>query len=374
MKKIGILTYHASHNCGSMLQAYALQTVLKQRYDAEVEIINYTNKGAKNLYGILDLRIAKSAIVNNINRLSHLPIVIESRKNYQDFLHNHLVTTSNEYTRAEHLKELDGHYDIIIAGGDQVWNLKCPDADDVYYLGFADKSRKIAYSPSFGGNNINKVADNKEKYREWLRAFEKVSIREPNGQKWIQELTGMEVPIIADPTMLLTKEEWCSQFNLEKINEPFIFNYAFFHNRDEGNKAIQKISEITGLPVYTLDLKSWAFYRLDKYGIKRYKKTGPIAFLELMSQAELVLTQSFHGTLFASMFHKQFWSYRGPVIHSKDDDRAIAIMNQLGLSDRYQIIDELPQMDFMKKIDYAKTDLLIEELRQNAFAYLDSFM
>ena len=58
-KKIGIITFHSSHNCGSMLQAYALQTVLEKRYGAEVEIIDFSNKGSRNLYGLFDFRLKK---------------------------------------------------------------------------------------------------------------------------------------------------------------------------------------------------------------------------------------------------------------------------------------------------------------------------
>ena len=158
------------------------------------------------------------------------------------------------------------------------------------------------------------------------------------------------------------------------MDEKFIFNYAFFHNRPEANAAIQKISEKMGMPVYVLDSKSWAAYRLDKYGIKRYKMTGPIAFLTLMENAEWVLTQSFHGTLFSAMFHKNFWSYRAPSVNKPGDDRAIAILKQLGLADRYQVIDDLPNQNFTKTIDYANTDALISKLRSDAFSSLDKIM
>ena len=111
-----------------------------------------------------------------------------------------------------------------------------------------------------------------------------------------------------------------------------------------------------------------------KYGIKRYKMTGPIAFLTLMENAEWVLTQSFHGTLFSAMFHKNFWSYRAPSVNKPGDDRAIAILKQLGLADRYQVIDDLPNQNFTKTIDYANTDDLISKLRSDAFSYLDKIM
>ncbi|MGN1131304.1 MAG: polysaccharide pyruvyl transferase family protein [Ruminococcus sp.] len=372
--KIGIITFHSSHNCGSMLQAYALQTVLNKKFNQDAEIINFVNKGSKNLYGYIDFRPKKSAIRHNLHTLCHFPVVKKSRADYMEFSDKYLKIAPKEYHNSKQLSELNGKYDIFVAGGDQVWNLLCPDADDAYYLDFVKDAKKVSYSPSFGGNNINNVADDTEKYDRLLKDFDFLSVREPNGQKWIKELTGIEVPIIADPTLLLTKEEWLSQFELPKIEEPFIFNYAFFHNNPQANTALQKMSKEMGMPVYMLDMKSWHTYRLDKYGIKCFEKTGPLAFISLMANAELVLTQSFHGTLFSALFHKQFWSYHAPIIKKKDDDRATAIMKQLGLSDRYVVIDDLPNQDYLKKIDYSNTDKLINDLREKAFKYIESFL
>ena len=372
--KIGIITFHASHNCGSMLQAYALQTVLNKKFNRDAEIINFVNKGSKNLYGYIDFRLKKGAIRHNLLTLCHFPVVKKSRADYIEFSDKYLKVAPKEYNNSKQLTELNGKYDMFIAGGDQVWNIVCPDADDAYYLDFVKNGKKVAYSPSLGGNNINEVADDTEKYDKLLKDFDFLSVREPNGQKWIKELTGIEVPIIADPTLLLTKEEWLSQFELPKIEEPFIFNYAFFHKNPQANTALQKISKEMGMPVYVLDMKSWHTYRLDKYGIKCFEKTGPLAFISLMANAELVLTQSFHGTLFSALFHKQFWSYYAPTEKKNSDDRAIAIMKQLGLSDRYVVIDDLPKMDYLKKIDYSNTDKLISALREKAFEYIESFL
>lgn len=71
-KKIGIITFHSSHNCGSMLQAYALQTVLEKRYGAEVEIIDFSNKGSRNLYGLFDFRLKRSALKHNLLTIRHI--------------------------------------------------------------------------------------------------------------------------------------------------------------------------------------------------------------------------------------------------------------------------------------------------------------
>lgn len=373
-KKVGIITFHSSHNCGSMLQAYALQSGLANRYNADVEIIDYINKGSRNLYGYIDLRLKRSAVEHNINTLLHLNAVKKSRRDYINFSNTYLVKSKEKYYNHIDLKKTNEKYDIFIAGGDQVWNILCPDADDAYFLNFVTGKRKVAYSPSLGGNNIGVVASSPQKYAELLNDFDFLSVREPNGKKWLESLVGGNIPIIADPTMLYTAEDWIKRFNLKRLDKPFIFNYAFFHNRPEANRAIQKISEELKMPVYIMDTKSWHFYHMDRYGIKCYESTGPLAFLTLMYNASLVLTQSFHGTLFASIFHKQFWSYRAPAIKKIDDDRATAILDQLGLRDRYVVIDDLPQMNFRKSIDYSNTDVLISNMRNKAFEYLDNIM
>lgn len=373
--KIGIMTFQASHNCGSMLQAYALQHTLSDKYGADVEIIDFANAGSRNMYSMIDLGLSKGAIINNINNIRYYKLFKKYHAEYEEFKKNHLVTSKNSYKSTKELIGIEKNYDMLISGGDQVWNVRCQDADEAYYLSFAKNVRKVAYSPSLGGTNINKANVDLGKYRQLLLDFECVSVREPNGQKWLRELTGREFPIIADPVFLLSHKEWLEQFELPGIEGKYIFNYAFFHNRNDANEAMRRISEETGMPVYVMDTKSWSLYHLDKFGIHAYSHTGPLAFLTLMQNAELVLTQSFHGTVFAAMFHKTFWSYRYSNSKKKsDDDRATAILDQLGLRDRYVVIEDLPDMDYMAKIDYTNTDAKIEKLREDAFAYIDSFM
>ena len=372
--KIGIMTFHASHNCGSMLQAYALQYTLTKKYGANVELIDFANAGSRNLYSMVDFRFKKDAIRNNINNLRYRKVLMKYHKEYEEFKNRYLVTSEKKYKSVKELVGVEKNYDMLISGGDQVWNVKCPDADEAYYLSFAKGVRKVAYSPSLGGVNINEAGVNLDKYREYLLDYECASVREPNGQKWLKELTGKEYPIVADPVFLLTHKEWLEQFELPTIDEKYIFNYAFFHNRADANMAMKKISEETGMPVYIMDTKSWTLYHLDKYGLKCYSHTGPVAFLTLMQNAELVLTQSFHGTVFAAMFHKTFWSYRSPIVKNKADDRATAILDQLGLLDRYVVIDDLPNMSYLEKIDYSETDAKIKKLQEDAFKYIDSFM
>ena len=91
-----------------------------------------------------------------------------------------------------------------------------------------------------------------------------------------------------------------------------------------------------------------------------------------MKNASLVLTQSFHGTLFSALFNRPFWSYNWEGMHNPEDDRAIAILNQLGLENRYQMIEDLAKnKDILQPIDYQAVNEKIETLRKQALAYIE---
>lgn len=368
--KIGILTFQASHNCGSMLQAYALQYVISKKLGYDCELINYANSASRNMYGLFDLRINRNFIRENWQHLLNLNAYRASIKEYNDFSKSHLVL-SEYVTTIQGLKEVSKKYDVVIAGGDQVWNVRCPDAGKEFYLNFSNDVKKIAYSPSLGGNNILTKADNLEVYKELLGDFSSLSVREPNGKKWLEELTGRAVEIVADPTLLLSPEEWSTLLPIYEIKEDYIFNYAFYHNRPETNRILQSISAKLGMPIYVLDYKKHAVCKLDKFGIKRFAHTGPLAFLGLMKNAKLVMTQSFHGTLFSALFNRNFWSYNWVETHNPDDDRATAILAQLGLEDRYKMIDDLEDYpDILSPIDYTLVNERIEDMRIKGMDYL----
>ena len=372
MKNIGILTFQASHNCGSMLQAFALQYVMQRELDANVEIIDYSNKMSRVMYGLFDYRLSRGAIKKNLEKISHLLPYIKYRNEYLEFSKRYLKKSDRYLKNTEQLQEYSKKYDILIAGGDQVWNVRCPDGGKEFYLNFTHDVRKIAFSPSLGGTNILKAADDVDAYRKYVNEFEMLSVREPNGQKWLQELTGRDVKIIADPTLLLSKAEWQEVLPIPEVEGNYIFCYAFYHNDAYVNEYLMKISQKLNMPVVIMDTKSYVFYHLDKYGFVKHPHTGPLAFLGLMKNASLVLTQSFHGTLFASLFNRKFWSYNIPAYFRSDDDRATAILDQMGLPEKYILIDDLLETDILKEIDFKPVNRNIERLRNDALNYIRS--
>ena len=112
----------------------------------------------------------------------------------------------------------------------------------------------------------------------------------------------------------------------------------------------------------------------ERYGFQLYEKSGPLAFLGLMKNARLVLTQSFHGTLFAAKFNRNFWSYKNAVVRDPDDDRARCILNQLGLIDRYQTFSDLKEMDLFAPISYNLVNKQLDELHKNGRQFITDFL
>lgn len=119
--RIGIITFHASLNCGSMLQAFALQNVLAEKYGAEVEIINYSNWGQRNYYANWDWFLRPAVLRSNIKALFHYDAIEKMRTDYLEFENQYLNLTPKLMKHKHELNGIDKNYDIVVAGGDQVW-------------------------------------------------------------------------------------------------------------------------------------------------------------------------------------------------------------------------------------------------------------
>lgn len=378
--KIGILTFHDSHNCGSMLQAFALCNILREVFNQDAEIIDFANEGSRQMYSLWNKHVLYKSgkpnvdvILTNLSNLLHLKSIKKVMDDYNHFSKQYIHKSIKAYKKTSELIGIEKNYDMLISGGDQVWNIRCTDADDAYFLSFAHNVKKVAYSPSLGAMNILKYAKNPNKYRAYLLDYNCLSVREENGQKWLQELTGRNIPIVPDPTILYSVKEWCEVLPVPDLPSDFIFNYAFSYGNDDNNKLLKYISDRYNLPVYIIDARSFYRYKLgERFGFRLYEHSGPLAFLGLMKNAKLVLTQSFHGTLFAAKFNRFFWSYKNAVVRNPDDDRARCILKQLGLIEHYQTFADLKDMDLFSPIDFDSVNTRLDELRKDGLKFIEN--
>lgn len=368
MKKVGILTFHHSYNCGSMMQAVALQNVVKQ-LGIKSEIIDFSNEGQRQLYRTWFPGNTVRNIVKNSILLFHQGRLNECNSSYEEFMKKHMILSQKKFSTMRELSA--GDYSTIIAGSDQIWNITIDDSDDAYFLPWAKDVKKIAYAPSFGAKNILKYAEDSSRYAGYLRKFAYLSIRENNGKKWIHDLIGVDVPVVLDPTLLLTSSFYDTLIEpVNNIPEKFIFYYAP-HYDTKINDLVTEISKKTNLPVVGFNSKAFYVKGLDKRGFILPDKENPATYLFLIKNASLVITTSFHGTVFSSIFRKCFWTVKtGGMLG--DDDRVATLTNMLNLNDRLISIAYNDTFDYMVEKDYSVYEKRLSEYKKESMKYLSN--
>lgn len=340
--KVGLITFHKSYNCGSILQAYALQKTI-ELLGHSCEIIDFSNEGQRRMYSVLVWpRRFKDLLRDGLYSLYYFPMK-RHNLDYKDFINKVFKLQGREYHTSEELckENVEKKYDVIICGSDQVWNTKCRDADDAYFLNFVSQAKKIAYATSMGAERIKTQGIERENhYRKLLSTFDAISVRENSAQKWIGELTDKPVCITADPTLLLDNiyfDKLCLKERI--VSKEYIFYYSFGYNHGI-NKIVKELSQKTGLPVFVMNAEFWGRQHLYTYGFHLVKHSGPAVFLRLIKDAKIVVTTSLHGSIFSAKYKKCFWYIKG-ADHDPNDDRSTSLLTQLGLKDRFVDRDEL---------------------------------
>lgn len=302
--KVGIVTITIGENIGNKLQNYALQeTILKYANDCQtIRFGNNDNNKNKRIKEFLKKTIFYKKYKNKIIRTNNFNKFLKKIR-YSDFI------VSNDNIPIEKLNE----YDYFVAGSDQIWNLHYKENSKVFFLGFCDSNKKIAYAPSFGSSIIpNDVPDN---IKEWISDIKYLSVREEDGKKIVNKLTGRtDAEVLVDPTLLLDKYEW------EKIaekpqwhnNEKFILNYFLGELSEQRRKEIERVAKENCCKVINILEKNDPYYGC-----------GPAEFLYLEKNAFLICTDSFHSSVFAFIFDRPF------VIFEREEKNIVSMNSRL---------------------------------------------
>ncbi len=301
-KSTATMTFHAAHNYGSVLQAYALQQVIKKMGHTN-QIINLRTERQKECYKVFTKRKGLKYVFKNAVRGLYCQSLQKRYDKFEDFINNYLDITQ-EYTSEDALRNADLQYDCYIAGSDQIWNPIPADFDWSYYLSFVKTGRKIAYAPSFGPLASLGDADTQQYIAEYLNGFDVISVREKGSADNVKQMTGTRPQIVLDPTLLLDKEEY---FKLIEDQKPifegeYLFFYTLFADKERMD-IVKQISNELGLPVITSNFSNQ--YDIITPFKKKYD-AGPLDFLNLVRHAKLSVCSSFHGTVFLCHFQYTF--------------------------------------------------------------------
>lgn len=357
MKKIGTITFHSSYNFGSCLQAYALQEFVNKITKCNYEIINLRNNTQKYYYLSC---YEKKGLKNFIKRIIYIFEYKNfklRRINYELFINNYLNITKE--VNKEELSTLN--YDYYISGSDQIWNINCFDFDWNYYLEFVKKGKKISYAASFGPISNKYIVNDVKRIKNNLLQYDFISVREPSSYDIVNDIANIKPNINVDPTLLLEKKDYEKLISNRLIKGKYIYLYDIGCKKEYYELA-KKISKITNMKVVvTKDNIKLVF---NKNFVKCYY-AGPKEFLNLINNAELVLSSSYHGTLFSIIFEKPFYTLNGDKdLRIKNILKLLHLDSRIINSDNYiDKIKDINNIDF----NYCKKIINIERKRSKDY-------
>ena len=358
--KTGLVTFYHIHHYGALLQAAATERAVES-LGGQCEIIDYYVNQNNDLFrkptGI------GSAAADAHTALHYRPLKARYQR-FEQFAKDHLRISAHRFESLEELRSAQLPYDLILSGSDQIWNPKIfPDGhfDPVFFGAFSQR-RKIAYAPSFGVPHIPEGME--EELRGYLKQFSHISVRERQGQTIVRDITGQEVPVVLDPTLLLTREQWSAMAAPPDLSGGYILCYCISR---PGALApyIHQLAERTGLPVVQL----CGIRQRVHPKARCVLDAGPAEFLGLFQHASYVCTNSFHGTVFSVQFQKPFFTAVAPgELAEPESSRTFSILSRLGLADR--IIGKGDTAELDGTVDWAAVDRRLCGARQSSLDYL----
>lgn len=378
MKKIGLAVCYDTKNFGSQLQVLA--TVKKiENLGFNTEIIRYKKKLTPQFIGQTIPRLfnisflkAKFGAKKKVRQIKKIPEIAQQvnvrNKRFEGFVKDYLTNLSPIYKGWENLvKESAKNYDLFLCGSDQLWlpnNL----GSHFYTLEFAPEQKvKIAYATSFGVSQIPWFQ--KAKTKNYLQRFQSISTREHTGKSIIKDLTGLDVPVVCDPTLLFSEKEWLEQIPEKKlIHEPYIFCY-FLGTNPEHRIQANELKKLKNLEIVTIPFLD-NFVKEDmKFGDIKLFDIDSSDFINLIRNAEYILTDSFHGSVFSILNHKKFMVFnRFNAGANSRNSRIDSLCKNLDLADRRYHGNVL---DVDLDIDYENVDKKLKDLRDNSIVYLE---
>lgn len=366
--RLGILTFHYAHNYGAVLQAYALKKRLEDMVD-DVRIVDYRNGTIAGAYG---RKLPKRRI---FIKTRHIEDIIENIRwnreiglmesawlrqwdEFEEFIDNALLDGRAGFGSDQIAGELDG-FDALIVGSDQIWNRGLTGGfDRMYFLDIPYEGKKIAYAAS---TSRKAIADYElEYFREVLPKFDALSTRESALAEELRREIGIDASWCVDPSLLIKMEDydeiaWQGHSMAER---PFIFAYFVMEDRELSDVA-KKMAEKKGC-----GLKELHYYQREWMDSSyQFADIGPAKFLWYMKNAEVVCTNSFHGTALSIIYRKEFYCVYG------SNARISNLLQDLALESRHVDMESVDK-ETNNKIDYEAVDVKLDIYISDSMNYL----
>lgn len=359
MIKVGLITILDYENYGNRLQNYACQEVLRSMncdvttiVNSPVRVVSVRERFARlrrksvlqviqSRWKVVRRKLA-ACMASRADRDRTVNLHAQRISALKAFTSQFISETPFCITPDRIPADLPDSYDAFVVGSDQVWNPQYRGGSPLDFLVFAPPEKRIAYAVSFGVSSLPK--DYRADYQKWLTEMTHISVRENAGAAIVKELTGAEVPVLIDPTLMLSKQQWLSvaafapdrsnEMNIPdrpnkpdrsgKPDEPYLLVYMLGRIGRKVQQQIASIAQLGGLPIVYLN---------DPADQQRYV-INPCEFLDYFHHAAMILTDSYHGTAFSIIFERPFLVFaregHGSDIHS----RLNTLLAKFSFSDR----------------------------------------
>ena len=373
-EKVGLVSV-SIHNYGSLLQTYAMQHAL-DKLGIDNEIILFKSDPIKQFYRVFNIPFLSMKLKLYRRKITSklcYPKIYEGSavrdRAFMEFKNNYCRFTPKTTSR-EVLNKMGQNYRAVVLGSDQVWNPANLEMD-FYTLNFVPREKtKVAYAPSFGVSTIPEKQI--EATTNYLNRIQYISVREIAGANIVKKLTGRDVPIVCDPTALLTCEDWNRiRSDRKYINDKYIFCY-FLGANPEHRAFAEKVKKQTGYKIVALQHLD-EFVKGDlHFGDLTPYDVGPQDFINLLSNAEIVLTDSFHGTMFSIYYHKRFFTFSRYSEGKKDstNSRIASILGLMELTDRKLEGTEDVADCLTREVDWNTVQNKLNEFREQSYEWL----
>ncbi len=381
-KKILILTQPLHTNYGGLLQAYALQKVLKDMgHDVFTDKRLRSFKKPPLMHRIP--RILVKGILGGIFRMKRFRPVCPKYITQQDyeimsqhterFIKNNITTTLFSDYAGNVLNEDEiNKYDAFVVGSDQVWR-KAYSNIRTYFLSFlaGSRAKRISYAASFGKDDVAEYSNEDIAIcKEFAPKFDAISVREDSGVQICKEHFNVKAVHHLDPTLLLDKSDYIDLIESEdkELKSEVLMCYVLDRSGDK-QAIIDKISKELGLKTLEV-MPEEKFNQRGKQDIQKCVSPAVSKWIAGFRDAKFVVTDSFHGTVFSILFNKPFIAIAN---ETRGASRFKSILKIFGLEDRLVYKKSDLTLDLINKpIDFEKVNKIREEKKQEAFEYIKS--
>lgn len=361
------------------MQCTAMIKVLEQ-LGHETIVIDYVHESARKYWAIWkspfkamceQYRIAQgsrvhrytSAVKKGINAVYDDRFYFERLKKKNSFARysDTYWKISERYESSEELKKNPPGCDGYITGSDQVWNARATQGklDDGYLLNFdTSEKKRLSYAASIGFDpDIAYINDILEK----TKYFDGVSVREKSVWEKFDYIKPGYAELVLDPTLLHVCDAWQKIEQPGKIkNKTFALVYRLSNN-PEFNKLVVYLKKHRNVAVVDVSPPELKIPGCDLY----HSSCSPSQFLWYVHNCELFTTDSFHGTVFAIIYHREFYSLLRKGMESRVND----LLNECGLSGQLiRYIEQIPTKTI--NIDFRKCDEYLLVQRKKSIDYL----